>query len=262
MTGIAEADSLAARITLPWLGARRIAWLLTPDGVLALTATAYAAACVAMIPLNMAMNWDQIVYTSQLDADQVPMPVGWSPGVGFRGVDGAGCPADEVRRGAPRAYLVVVAGLAMFVALLAVDPAFGPHRPTRYVAAFAAAIFGAQWLTVLNGPMGFPNLWLAFALIARVGFVLKSVLRPAATGPWVATLVSFTAAAFAAADGRHRGRDAHSSDAYGSALAGPEGCGCGGRGAGARHRSPRSAASRGSGVRVGANVPVRVTGPR
>jgi len=79
-----------------------------------------------------------------------------------------------------RIYLSVLAGALMYLAFrpwLAVFGRVGGRY--AYVPAVAAAAFAGLWVTVLYGTMAYPNVWLAFTLVAGVGCYCRAVLEPA-----------------------------------------------------------------------------------
>ena len=89
--------------------------VLGPGGALAAVALGYAVACGSLIRLDMSMNWDEIVYTSQLGVDQVPMLWGGHRAWGSVLLM---APVAVFTKSVVvmRTDLVIVAGLAMFAA--------------------------------------------------------------------------------------------------------------------------------------------------
>lgn len=94
-----------------------------------------------------------------------------------------------------RAYLVLLAGLGMFVAFRPWVRVFHDGRWARYTAPCAAIVFGTTWLAVYYGSKAYPNLWLAFALVAGTGYVVRAAQRPAPGAALVGAFVAFAIAA-------------------------------------------------------------------
>src|SRR5690606_37035310 len=71
-----------------------------------------------------------------------------------------------------RSYLAVLSGVLMYAGFapwLAIGRQVGARF--AYLAPIAAGCFATLWTTQLYGNMAYPNLWLAFALVAGVGYV-------------------------------------------------------------------------------------------
>jgi hypothetical protein len=142
---------------------------------------------------QMSLTYDEVVYASQLSVD--------SPAAEFtahraRGMPLLVAPVVAVTEWvfALRVYLTLLAGLSLYLAFrpwLAVTRRAGDRY--RFIAPVAAASFASLWITILYGTMGYPNLWVAFALVAGVGYFARAVDRPS-PGPIIGVVVAFTAA--------------------------------------------------------------------
>lgn len=172
------------------------AWerLIAPHAVLVVVSVAYSVACLTLVPRDLGLSWDEIVYTSQFGVDLVPMPWG-----GHRAWGSAllVAPVAVFTKSITvlRTYLAVVAGLAMFLAFRPWLEVFDRGRLVRHTAPLAALLFGLTWLSIYYGTKGYPNLWLAFALVAGTGHFITALRRPAAVGPLVGAFLAFTVAA-------------------------------------------------------------------
>jgi hypothetical protein len=143
---------------------------------------------------SMSPTYDESVYASQLSADSPPsaftahrawgMPLLMAPVVMI---------TDSVY--ALRVYLTVLAGVGMYLAFrpwLSVTRAAGDRY--RFVAPLAALFLASLWITVLYGTLGYPNLWVAFALVAGVGCFCGTLATPG-WRPVAGTVIAFGAAA-------------------------------------------------------------------
>lgn len=166
-----------------------------PDPAHALLIAVSVGYCLLVFlrtPQTMTLTFDEVVYASQLSVD--------TPASEF---------ADHRARGLPlllgpvvlvtewvfalRAYLTVMSGVLMYLAFRPWLAVFGRAGDRfRYVPAVAAGCFGTLWMTVLFGTMAYPNLWLAFLLVAGVGYFCRAVAEPPpAWRPVVGVLVAF-----------------------------------------------------------------------
>lgn len=157
-------------------------------------AAAYAVACAILVPLDLGPSWDEIVYSSQFGRDQVPM--GWG---GHRAWGSAllVAPVAVLTKSvvALRVYLVLLAGVAMYAAFRPWVSVFTRGTWTRYTAPCAATVFGTTWFAVYYGSKAYPNVWLAFALLAGTGYFVRTVQRPPSVAPLVGAFVAFAVAA-------------------------------------------------------------------
>ncbi|MPZ25426.1 MAG: hypothetical protein GEV12_02995 [Micromonosporaceae bacterium] len=172
--------------------------LRRPDPAHTLLIAVSAAYCLLIFlrtPQSMTLTFDEVVYASQLSVD--------TPAAEF---------ADHRARGLPlllapvvmvtewvfalRAYLTLLSGVLMYLAFRPWLTVFGRVGGRfRYVPAVAAGGFATLWMAVLFGTMAYPNLWLAFLLVAGVGFFCRAVVEPPpAWGPVVGVLVTFALA--------------------------------------------------------------------
>jgi len=122
-------------------------------------------------------TWDEVVYASQVARD-VPAAVYTEPR--SRGMSLLMAPIASFTSSifALRVFLSLLAGVAMYVAFRPWLTALQPHgRKAMLVPAVAAALFASLWSTVLYGTMIYPNLWLAFALVAGAGFYCLAMQR-------------------------------------------------------------------------------------
>jgi hypothetical protein len=182
--------------------------LLSPHALLIVVATGYGCAALSQVPSLVAFNWDEVVYASQVrpGVPAVPMsaPRAW-------GMPLLLAPVAALTQSVPviRCYLAVLAGVCLYLAfrpwLGLFGPAARPARPrdaleeapgavSRYAVPLAAALFVTLWSTVLYGAMAYPNLWLAFALVAAAGWFCRALREPGRTGPLVGLAVALAAA--------------------------------------------------------------------
>ncbi|HKA69907.1 MAG TPA: hypothetical protein VKG85_12405 [Actinomycetes bacterium] len=143
----------------------------------------------------MVPTHDEVVYASQITRD-VPASMFSAPRA--RGMSLLLAPVAFFTPSffPIRVYLMLLAGALMYVAfrpwVKVFDRADGRYA---YVPALAAGCFATLWFTVLYGSLGYPNLWLTFALVAGAGYFYRVATEPELTWRPVAGL----AAAFAAA---------------------------------------------------------------
>lgn len=153
-----------------------------------LVAVAYALAQLLIAVPHLGLGWDETVYVSQVDPRH---PAAFFSAPRSRGISFLVAPvlAFTDSTTALRLTLAVLSAAALYAAYRVWQPLLGPRRT-----ALAALLFAGLWTTVLYGPEVMPNLWVALAAVAAVGWFL----RAAPTGtPWQRHLG--TAAALAAA---------------------------------------------------------------
>jgi hypothetical protein len=190
------------------IGQRRLRWPDRPHAWLIAVAAAYWLFVMLRTPQSMFLTFDETVYASQLSAEA--HAVGWSPHRA-RGVPLLLGPVVMVTDSvvALRVYVTFLSGVLMYLAFL---PWLGVLARVggrfRYVPVVAAGCFATIWTTQLFGTMAYPNLWLAFLLVAGAGCFLRACLDPppawrpaggALAAFAVASLIRPTDASFAAA---------------------------------------------------------------
>ncbi|GAA1265701.1 hypothetical protein Psi02_07140 [Planotetraspora silvatica] len=143
----------------------------------------------------MGMQWDEVVYASQIVHDV--------PNVMFSAPRARGMPLLLAPVGlftasvfAIRVYLVILAGVLLYAAFMPWLSLFQQGgKNWRYVPALAAGLFATLWMTVLYGDMAYPNLWLAFTLMAGTGLFFRAVSASKATvGAMLCIVAAFAAA--------------------------------------------------------------------
>jgi hypothetical protein len=153
---------------------------------------AYWLLVLLRMPQTMTLTFDESVYASQLSA--YAPGVGWSPHRAW-GVPLMLAPVVMVTDSVVvlRVYLTLVSGVLMY---LAFRPWLAALRGRfRYVPAVAAGCFATLWMTVLFGNMAYPNLWLAFVLVAGVGYFYRVIVEPPpAWVPVIGVFIAFAAA--------------------------------------------------------------------
>jgi hypothetical protein len=157
-------------------------WLLV-------AAAAFAAAVLVVNPLHQGFSWDETVYISQISKHTPAMP--WAP-ERARGMPLLVAPVTLITSSPTplRIYLSVLAGAALFLALLA----WRRLRPA-WVLAFAGLIFGGLWVAQAEAPLVFPNLWAAIGATAAAGLFLRAVTKvgsPSVNAILLAVAVAFT----------------------------------------------------------------------
>lgn len=171
VTGVEETQrSAATRRLLRWPDRAHL--------LLIAVSAAYGVLVLLRTPQSMTLTFDEVVYASQLSAEA--HAVGWSPHRA-RGLPLLLGPVVMVTHSvvALRVYVTVVSAVLMYLAfrpwLAVIAPSGGR---LRYAPAVAAACFATLWVVVLFGTMAYPNLWLAFLLVAGVGYFCRTVLGP------------------------------------------------------------------------------------
>jgi hypothetical protein len=174
---------------------RRLRWPAPAHTALIAVSVAYCLLIVWRTSQSMSLHYDEVVYASQLAREAPAVPFS-APRA--RGMPLLLAPMVVVTEWvlALRVYLVVLAGALMYLAFrpwLAVFGRIGGRY--AYVPPLAAGCFASLWLTVLYGNMAYPNLWLAFVLVAGAGYLVRAITEPSpGWGPVVAIGVAFAAA--------------------------------------------------------------------
>ena len=153
-------------------------------------AAAFTVAVLALNPLHQGFSWDETVYVSQISKHTPGMP--WAP-ERARGMPLLVAPVTLLTSSpaALRMYLSVLAGAALFLALLA----WRQLRPA-WVLALAGLIFGGLWVAPAEAPLVFPNFWAAVGALAAAGLFLRGVTKvgsPRVNGILLGVTVAFTA---------------------------------------------------------------------
>ena len=139
----------------------------TPQVVLLAVAASYSLVVLTQLRWFDYLAYDEVVYASQFAHGLRPMemtaPRAW-------GMPLLLAPVDVFTTSIPvlRAYLGVLAGVGLYLA-------FHPwlRVSARWVAPIAAALFATLWTSVLYAVMGYPNIWLGFALMAGTGWAWR-----------------------------------------------------------------------------------------
>jgi hypothetical protein len=153
-------------------------------------AAAFTVAVLALNPLHQGFSWDETVYVSQVSKHTPSMP--WAP-ERARGMPLLVAPVTLLTSSpAPlRLYLSVLAGAALFLALLA----WRQLRPA-WVLALAGLVFGGLWVAQAEAPLVFPNFWAAVGALAAAGLFLREVTKigsPRVNAILLVIAVAFTA---------------------------------------------------------------------
>jgi len=145
---------------------------LTPHVTLIAVALVYMTATLPFAVRGRLLLWDEVVYASQFAIGTIPArmtaPRAW-------GVPMMLAPVDLVTSSvlAIRLYLAALSGLGIYLAfrpwLRVVEP---------WVVPVAAGLFATLWTTVLYGSMAYPNLMLAFAAVAGLGYACRALTGP------------------------------------------------------------------------------------
>jgi hypothetical protein len=134
-------------------------------------AVAFTVSAIAFTPLHQGLSSDEAVYVSQISRHRPAMP--WSA-ERARGMALLVAPVTLLT-GSPtalRLYLTVLAGLGLFLALLA----WRGLRPA-WVLALAGVVFGGLWAAQAGAALVFPNFWAAIGGASGVGLFLRGVRR-------------------------------------------------------------------------------------
>ena len=134
-------------------------------------AAAFMLAVLAVNPLHQGFIWDETVYVSQISKHTPAMP--WAP-ERARGMPLLVAPVTLITSSptALRVYLLVLAGAALFLALLA----WRRLRPA-WVLALAGLVFGGLWVAQEEAPLVLPNFWTAIGALAAAGLFLRGVTK-------------------------------------------------------------------------------------
>ncbi|MEU3350736.1 hypothetical protein [Streptomyces sp. NPDC037389] len=145
------------------------------DVRLATVAVSFAVLQLCYAVAHMDLGWDESVYLSQVDPRN---PAAFFSAPRSRGISFLVAPVIALTPSVPvlRVTLVLLSSLALFAAFRVWEPLLGKGR-----VALAALLFAGLWITVLYGPEAMPNLWLALAAVAAVGWFLRA--RRDAPGP-------------------------------------------------------------------------------
>ncbi len=157
---------------------------------LAVAALAFTLAVLLFTPLRMSLGWDETVYASQISKHVPAMQ--WSA-ERARGVSLLVAPVTLLTDWAVvlRVYLALLAGVGLFLALLA----WRGLKPA-WVLALSGLIFGGLGITQLLASQLFPNFWIALGGLAAVGLFLQGLtegMRPRLVLILLALAVAFTA---------------------------------------------------------------------
>lgn len=152
-------------------------------------AVAFTLAVLLFGPLRVPLFWDESVYASQI-SQHVPMNWGAERA---RGLPLLVAPVTLLTNSvvALRVYLVLLAGIGLFLAMLA----WRGRRPD-WVVALAGVIFGGLWVTQSQAPLLLPSYWTAIGGMAGVGLFLRAMERDTPSPLGIALLavtVAFTA---------------------------------------------------------------------
>lgn len=153
-------------------------------------AAAFTVAVLALNPLYQGFGWDETVYISQISKHTPAMP--WAP-ERARGMPLLVAPVTLVTSSptALRVYLSVLAGAALFLALLAW------HRlRSAWALALAGLVFGGLWVAQGEASLVYPNFWAAVGALAAAGLFLRGVTKigsPRANAILLSVVVAFTA---------------------------------------------------------------------
>jgi len=166
----------------PRFSGRGIAWPIA-------AAAAFTLAVFLFDSLRIPLFWDESVYASQI-SQHVPMPWGAERA---RGLPLLVAPVTLLTSSvlAFRVYLVVMAGIGLFLAMLA----WRGQRPD-WVVALAGVIFGGLWVTQQQASLLLPSYWSAIGGLAGVGLFLRAMERGRLSPLGIALLaatVAFTA---------------------------------------------------------------------
>src|SRR5215472_5751313 len=153
-------------------------------------AAAFTSSVLAFTPLHQGFSWDETVYISQISQHTPSMP--WAA-ERARGMPLLVAPVTLLTDSptALRLYLALLAGLGLFLGLLA----WRGLRPA-WVLALAGVVFGGLWVAQAEAPLVFPNFWTAVGALAAAGLCLRGVTKvgsPRVNGILLGVTVAFTA---------------------------------------------------------------------
>ncbi|MEV5238701.1 hypothetical protein AB0K89_06260 [Streptomyces cinnamoneus] len=141
---------------------------------LAAVAVAFAGVQLCCAVAGMDLGWDESVYLSQVDPRN---PAAYFSAPRSRGITLLVAPVVAVTSSTTvlRVTLALLSPAALYAAFAVWRPLLGRART-----ALAALLFAGLWITVLSGPEVMPNLWVALASVAAVGWFLRA--RPDGPG--------------------------------------------------------------------------------
>lgn len=177
-----QADPGAPVAAKPRFSGWGVTWLIA-------AAAAFTLAVFLFDSLRIPLFWDESVYASQI-SQHVPMPWGAERA---RGLPLLVAPVTLLTSSviALRVYLVVMAGIGLFLAMLA----WRGRRPD-WVVALAGVIFGGLWVAQQQASLLLPSYWSAIGGLAGVGLFLRAMERGRSSPLGIALLaatVTFTA---------------------------------------------------------------------
>ncbi|MEU4209534.1 hypothetical protein AB0F13_05920 [Streptomyces sp. NPDC026206] len=134
----------------------------------AAVAVAYAVLQLCYAVVHMDLGWDETVYLSQVDPRT---PAAFFSAPRSRGITFLVAPLVAVTSSpaALHVALALLSSAALYAAFRTWEPLLGRGR-----VALAALLFAGLWITVLSGPEIMPNLWVALASVAAVGWFLRA----------------------------------------------------------------------------------------
>jgi hypothetical protein len=128
----------------------------------------FTGAQLVFVVARLGLSWDEVVYVSQVS---LHAPAAYFDPARARGVPVLVAPVTLLTASvlALRIYLAVASGAGLFLALLT----WRGLRPA-WVLALAGGLFGSLWVAQYYGPQAMPDLWVALAALATVGFFLRA----------------------------------------------------------------------------------------
>jgi hypothetical protein len=137
--------------------------------LLVAVAAAFVLAELVSVPLGMGLQWDEVVYVSQVGHHA---PAAYFDPTRAWGIPVLVAPLAFVTSSvvALRVYLAVVAGLGLLAALCA----WRRVRPDWQLA-LAGLLLGGLWTTQFFGPQAMVNVWSALSALAAVGCFVRYV---------------------------------------------------------------------------------------
>lgn len=134
---------------------------------LATVAVVFTVAQLVLVRPDLGLGWDETVYVSQVSGH---VPAAFFSAPRARGISLLVAPIASWSDSTTllRVYLVVLSGVALYVALRV----WRAHVMPR-VLALAGALFASLWVTVFYGPQAMPNYWVAVGALACVGCFVR-----------------------------------------------------------------------------------------
>ena len=177
-----QAAPVAQVAAKPWFSRWGMAWIIA-------AAVAFTLAALLFDSLRLPLFWDEAVYASQISQH---VPMGWGA-ERARGLPLLVAPVTLLTSSVVvlRVYLVLMAGIGLFLALLA----WRGWYPD-WVVALAGVIFGGLWITQWQASLLLPSYWSAIGGMAGVGLFVRAMQRGKASPLGLALLavaVAFTA---------------------------------------------------------------------